>query len=267
MKYSLVNGERREAEKGLSGICIGCEQPMVPKCGLVKVKHWAHKSKCKCDHWWENETEWHRNWKDHFPDECQEVRLRAENGEWHFADVRTAQGWVLEFQNSPISDEERDARNAFYRTIVWVVNGSRLKRDRDRFFKTIENGIKICDNPQVIKIFLSESSLVEKWSKSKAPVFFDFGDESLLWCLYPTNSNQWGFVSPIKKVDFISFHQGEENQLKRFLEFLQVFNNVILSYFFQIQRQQQIDLQRQILMRPQSNFQRYLARQRSRRRL
>lgn len=266
MKFSLVNGERREAEKGLSGVCMGCGHPTIPKCGTVKVRHWAHKSQCKCDQWWENETEWHRKWKNHFPIECQEVRLRAEDGEWHFADVKTGQGWVLEFQNSPISNEERNSRNSFYRTIVWIVNGGRLKRDKNQFFKAIENGMRICDTPQVAKIFSSESSLVEKWSNCQVPVFFDFGDASLLWCLYPTNSNHWRFICPVRREDFIAWHQGEEGQLQRFLGFLQVFKNVILTYAAQTQRQQQLNLQRQILMRPPTRFQRYLARQRSRRR-
>lgn len=266
MKFSLVNGERREAEKGLSGVCIGCGHPTIPRCGPVKVRHWAHKSQCKCDHWWENETEWHRTWKNHFPIECQEVRLRAENGEWHFADVKTAHGWVLEFQNSPITNEERNARNAFYRTIVWVVNGSRLKRDKNQFFKAIENGMRICDSPQVSKVFSSESSLVEKWSSCQVPAFFDFGEDALLWCLYPTNSNHWRFLGPVRREDFIAWHQGKEDQLQRFLGFLQVFKNVVLTYAAQTQRQQQLNLQRQILMRPPTRFQRYLTRQRSRRR-
>lgn len=147
MKYSLVNGERRVAAKGLSGVCPGCSNVTISRCGPVKVNHWAHKSQCECDHWWENETEWHRTWKSHFLIECQEVPLKAEDGEWHFADVKTVHGWVLEFQNSPISDSERNSRNAFYKSVVWIVNGDRLKRDKNRFFKALELGIKINDKP------------------------------------------------------------------------------------------------------------------------
>ncbi|MCB0386828.1 MAG: hypothetical protein KDD43_15645, partial [Bdellovibrionales bacterium] len=91
MKYSMVDGERREAEKGLVGSCVGCGGPMTPKCGPKKVPHWAHRSLTKCDHWWENETPWHRDWKNNFPAECQEIRHKAEDGEWHIADVKTKQ--------------------------------------------------------------------------------------------------------------------------------------------------------------------------------
>jgi hypothetical protein len=29
---------------------------MTPKCGQLKVWHWAHRSTRSCDPWWENET-------------------------------------------------------------------------------------------------------------------------------------------------------------------------------------------------------------------
>lgn len=267
MKFSIVNGERREAEKGLLGICIGCGEATIPKCGTIKVWHWAHKSSCNCDHWWENETEWHRSWKNSFPSIYQEIRHRAESGEWHIADVKTAQNWVLEFQNSPISLEERDARNAFYRTVTWIVNGSRLTRDRVKFFKDVENGIKICDQPHVTKIFSPESSLFGKWSNCRAPVFFDFKDDPSLWCVYPNDSNSWQYVAPISREDFIEFHQGSHEQLQGFLGFLQNFSKVISTHLAHIQRQQQLSLQRQILLRPPTRFERQLARRRAFRRL
>ena len=42
-----------------------------------------------CDPWWENETEWHRAWKDQFPADWQEIVHHAEDGEKHIADVKT----------------------------------------------------------------------------------------------------------------------------------------------------------------------------------
>ena len=72
MKFALVNGEKAEAQKGLRGICVNCPSEMIAKCGDVKIPHWAHKSKVPCDSWWENETEWHRKWKNLFPREWQE---------------------------------------------------------------------------------------------------------------------------------------------------------------------------------------------------
>jgi competence protein CoiA len=99
-EYALVNGQRQEAQPNLSGECPNCTGPMVAKCGEVRAKHWAHVGKRICDPWWENETEWHRAWKGQFPADWQEIVHPGENGEKHIADVKTDQGWVLEFQHS-----------------------------------------------------------------------------------------------------------------------------------------------------------------------
>ena len=72
MKLTIIDGQRREAQPGLTGECPVCEATTIAKCGEKNIWHWAHKGKRKCDHWWENETEWHRNWKNQFPVECQE---------------------------------------------------------------------------------------------------------------------------------------------------------------------------------------------------
>ena len=72
------------------GYCPCCDTEMIAKCGNRKVWHWAHKTKRKYDHWWETETEWHRDGKNQFPVEWQEVVNFAEDGEKHLADVKTS---------------------------------------------------------------------------------------------------------------------------------------------------------------------------------
>jgi len=56
-----------------------------------------------------------------------------EKGEKHIADVKTKNGWVLEFQHSYIKPEERNYRNAFYSKLVWIIDGLRRKTDRIQF--------------------------------------------------------------------------------------------------------------------------------------
>ena len=90
MKYALVDNQKVEATKGAKGICCFCHQPVIAKCGNDRIKHWAHKNLSHCDKWWENETEWHRNWKGLFPKEWQEVAATDEKtGEKHIADIMT----------------------------------------------------------------------------------------------------------------------------------------------------------------------------------
>jgi competence CoiA-like predicted nuclease len=114
MRFALVEGRRLEAERSLSGKCPSCGSTMVPKCGERRVRHWAHRGVLQCDHWWENETPWHRNWKNKFPAEWQEIIHQAENGEKHIADVKTTHGRVIEFQHSYLTIDERRSREAFY---------------------------------------------------------------------------------------------------------------------------------------------------------
>ena len=61
MRFALLNDEKIEAQKGIkNAVCQFCGKIVIPKCGQVKIHHWAHKTKENCDPWWENETEWHR---------------------------------------------------------------------------------------------------------------------------------------------------------------------------------------------------------------
>src|SRR4051812_33935483 len=130
MKFALINNEKTEAFKGAKGICPGCGYELITKCGNIKIQHWAHKGVKICDPWWENETEWHRSWKNNFPREWQEIPLADKiKNEIHIADIQTSHGLIVEFQHSHIEPSERIARERFYKNMVWVVDGTRLKRD------------------------------------------------------------------------------------------------------------------------------------------
>lgn len=246
MRFATVNGEKREAEKALIGLCVGCEQPMIPVCGVKNVKHWRHKVDCECDHWWENETAWHRLWKNSFPAECQEIRHKADDGEWHIADVKTKQGQVLEFQHSPLKSEERNARNRFYGTnLVWIVDGLMQKNDLSKFnlilkdAKLIAPGLNLARLPSL----LSDCPLLEDWSECNGPVLFDFGIQAPLWCLLPKSSGAAHYVGPFSRQNFIELHNGKltQNGLT-FSALMGTLNEIILA----------IENPHQPIVRPQS---------------
>ena len=69
------------------GSCPCCGAEIIAKCGKIKVHSWAQKIKENCDHWWENETQGHRDCKK-IPVEWQEVVHIAEDGEKHIADLK-----------------------------------------------------------------------------------------------------------------------------------------------------------------------------------
>ena len=99
MNIALKNNKRVEASPGQTASCPVCGDDVVSKCGQVKVWHWAHKS-ADCDHWSEPESEWHKNWKNKFPIQWQEVVIGK-----HRADIKTPSK-VIEIQASSISSSE-----------------------------------------------------------------------------------------------------------------------------------------------------------------
>lgn len=211
MHIALVNGVRTPPSSGLNGTCPVCEREMVAKCGDIRVHHWAHRGRRICDHWWEPETEWHRNWKNNFDIGWHENIRFAEDGEKHIADIRTPHELVIEFQHSAIKAEERAAREAFYGNMVWVVDGTRLKRDfprfdeeRHLFGKTSHQAVFLHRRP--------ESCFPKQWLGSSVPVFFDYKDESAtgltairewLWCLLPGRAEGQVVVVVMSRAEFI----------------------------------------------------------------
>ena len=118
MKFSLVDGFKQAPLPKMKGVCIYCGSPTVAKCGLKIRWHWAHKVKCSCDPWWDNESQWHRDWKNHWEDHNQEIVYFDKSGEKHIADVVNEQNIVIEFQNSPMSEAELKSREDFYGDMI-----------------------------------------------------------------------------------------------------------------------------------------------------
>jgi competence protein CoiA len=186
MKFALYGGKKVEAEATLKGaLCPVCDAEVIAKCGDKNIHHWAHKSNKECPHWWENETKWHRDWKNQFPEDWQEVVLyNSETGEKHIADVKKPNDLVVEFQHSSIKKKEVSTRNNFYKNIIWIVDGKRRPTDEKKFEEALEwRG-------------WDSSRLLKDWTIFPKPVFFDFG-KPLLWGVSD------GFIIKFEKKDFI----------------------------------------------------------------
>ncbi len=222
MKYALVNNERVEAQKGMKGFCPVCNKPVIARCGELKVNHWAHTKSAHCDRWWETETEWHRAWKDLFPKEWQEVIAYDESGEKHVADIKTDKGFVIEFQHSHIKSEEQTSREEFYKYMIWVVDGTRLKYDFPRFLKAFENrDIRRIVNTDIFLLYFPADYLPKNWLDRNVPVFFDFvgikkweedtlqdsEKRNLIWCYLPIRSDNFAVLYPLRRNDAIELLQ------------------------------------------------------------
>ncbi|WP_425537515.1 competence protein CoiA [Phaeobacter gallaeciensis] len=204
MRFANTHGQRTEAKPGASGACLGCGEDLVPRCGKQKTWHWAHRKRGTCDSWREGETFWHRAWKLRFPDNWTEVVRTSCTGEKHIADVVTSSGLVIEFQHSHIHDREMRAREDFYPQMIWVVDGTRLKRDRSNFLDGMECNLR--STPFLHFVFNGYGrQITRRWQDSENLVYLDFGEEDL-WCISPRKVNWQFFASRISKDDFIRSH-------------------------------------------------------------
>jgi competence protein CoiA len=211
MKFALIDGNRTEAIKGAKGICPSCGSELIAKCGESKINHWAHKKIRNCDSWWEPETQWHRGWKEHFPLEWQElVQFDNQTNEKYIADIHTNYGLVIEFQHSHIDPTERRQREKFYQNMVWVVDGTRLKRDYPRFLKEKENFYHV--RAGIFRVDFVEECFPKSWIGTSVPVIFDFyGNEfsnnveekNNLYCLFPRKIGCYTILTQLPRKAFI----------------------------------------------------------------
>jgi hypothetical protein len=230
MKFALINDVRSEAIKGAKGFCPVCGSELVAKCGELKIHHWAHRGDRNCDPWWENETDWHRSWKNNFPIEWQEIVHYDKKGEKHIADIKTPNEWVIEFQHSFLNPEERRARNAFYGKLIWVVDGTRRKRDMEQFPETLNKVIPFGGKSKIWRVNSSKCVLLREWEESHTPVFFDFWGPQLGWLLESPFKGT-AYVALLPREQFTVLHCIGVNQaVQVFDKFVSDIGKIVMDY-------------------------------------
>ena len=117
--------------------CPSCsaELNIDSKTSKYKRIHFKHKKGTLCnDDWTYDMSEWHRNWQNYFPKECQEV-VMSNGVETHRADV-CINNTVIEFQHSNITREDFTARNIFYTSlgydVEWVFDADNKLRNEGK---------------------------------------------------------------------------------------------------------------------------------------
>ena len=208
MKFAKVDNIKSEPKKGLTGVCLFCGSPVIAKCGQKNIHHWSHKGKLECDYWWENETEWHRKWKDYFPENWQEIIQYSDHGEKHIADIMTDEGWVIEFQNSFLSSEERQSRNDFYKKLIWVFNGEKYRSDSKKIEASFN---KVDSTGDIFRIRLWGNNFLNKYILKNSLPFFDMGDSSL-YLILPKFSSHFVYIKKCSKEEFIKIFINESNK-------------------------------------------------------
>lgn len=211
MLTANINGNRSRPFPGAVGTCPFCNSEMTPRCGEIRVHHWAHKSKTDCDPWWETETDWHRNWKNEFPLRWQEQIFKDQiTGERHIADIYTLAGLTVEIQHSHLDTNERHSREAFYKNMLWIVDGSRLVGNRKKILEWQNSLIEIIQGKTRTGLFLTnraEEIFPKEWLSSPVPVCFDYlgpkadkpSTDLPLFLLYPGMVQNRRLVEPLDR--------------------------------------------------------------------
>ena len=226
MRFAIVGDNKHQKPlKGAKGTCPLCRETLVAKCGNIRIHHWAHPSDSQCPYK-ENKGEWHVNWQNEFPDDWQEIVLTdSVTHEKNIADVQTPTGFVLEFQHSHIKDEEKTARENFYKNMVWIVDGLNWKKI-ECFFET---KYKTTQEIEKFKIdqYDYETNFSLIWANATVPIIYDFHDtkspentqkwREYLYLCFPYREFVGFYVIPIKKEHFIKIVKDDRLQ-KMFLD-------------------------------------------------
>lgn len=190
MLYAWIGDEKRPPKtKGERAVCRDCGGQLIAVMPVENVPHWRHKGG-DCDPWSEPEGPWHLGWKEEFELACREVvRVDESTGEHHRADVLygadTLQATVLEFQHSPIAEEERNARETFYRRahrMFWLVHihneQSFLAHHFGFSIDFQKRPVDLDGKKFAIMDWMGPSKqFIEKWKRATAHVFFDWGGQ------------------------------------------------------------------------------------------
>jgi hypothetical protein len=222
--YAWIDGVKRPpAFKGEHTTCRDCGGVLTAVIPVENVRHWRHKAG-DCDPWSEPEGEWHLGWKEKFDIACREIGLvDPKTGERHRADVLCGMGTnratVLELQHSSISEDERNAREAFYRQahrMFWLIHiHSETSFLAHNFGMSMDfqSRTHVLDGKKfaVMRWVGRSQQFIEKWKRAKAHVFFDWSGHIFYLASEEVSQRLGG---PLKRGHFALCHLTSEEFLQ-----------------------------------------------------
>ena len=175
-----------------------------------------HRGECICS---DGETEWHREWKSHFERiEC-DMGIDSVTGEHNRADAVVGRDFAIEFQHSPISEEEQKNRERFYGGkggMVWIVDAS-----KNRLLKRLDEAIKVRGfapikeqpfNGLYFEVLSPNEVFPKEWFIRPVGVIFDYGQERELIYLLPMRGSSAAVCRFYKRCDLIDVLKNKSEQ-------------------------------------------------------
>ena len=211
------------------GYCPCCKKRMIAKVGTgIRRSHWAHRHAERCDEWWEDESEWHINWRNLFLEKagnkhCVDIEnVLEKNGRRHFYDIRLYNRLAIILRRARLTDERQHEYEDFFGEMLWMVE-SRISDYNRLQEQCVREVIKVVEEPPScyaccfwLRSSNGYNSFFSKWERCSVPVVFDFtnasrGKEKNLWILLPHLSENPDRRYMVK----LSVHDFCENRLLR----------------------------------------------------
>lgn len=187
MLYARVGGDVLHAihTQENTAVCPTCDWEVRAKRGTVVAHHWAHAPGASCDPWKSSAmSKWHWDWQERFPRESREFVL-----ERHRADVLLKSEadpddfQVIEFQNSSISEVDRQNREDFWGDVIWVLNGPILSDG----FRISNTGalwlprLKLAQNGARVFVDMLDGYVYERLGRTKRRTYDEFVALRMNW--------------------------------------------------------------------------------------
>lgn len=219
------------AYKDIDYYCPVCGEKVRLRRGSINAPHFAHIPGHDCtDTWHYDMSEWHLEMQNKFDEKYREVVV-THNGITHRADI-LKDGVVIEFQHSPISEDEIRERNEFYCAagykVAWVFD----VRDKK------ENIVPINDD--------SDDYLRWKWPFRYMRAFIGCDEKCISVCLHFDDRQRYAEVCPdefyddIKRINWATANFNEIEVDSSY--YIEVNNEMEMEEFFitPVQRLQQV---------------------------
>lgn len=212
MYWAIVDNEKVEPAPKKKGRCPLCQGKVFPRCGDIRVWHWAHYKGENCDTWYEPETYWHLFWKKIFGKENAEIVIKK-NDIWHTADIVTKENVVIKLKSSTIQKPEISEHEDFYgERMIWLINGIDFResffiRDYDKTYGEWGSKHDMTTNKTGKKRFYWGYPR-RSWENVRRPVFIDFRTEYLFWVKIGMGTKE-GIGKFFSKKEFITKYGGD----------------------------------------------------------
>lgn len=229
MLYALSQTkERIKASKGLEGYCPDCGQPLIPKCGMIKIHHWGHKNlspDCKYDY--HDMCEWHYKWQELAETFGYDTEISFKERR---ADI-CGLGRIVEIQHSTISLEEIIKRSKFYRSKGYKIDWIFDMTEKERISKPIE---KYITKYKMGRIFLDYGNQIEEFNptehsyKFRVQTYNDiFNPKRIKYYNIKQYNNLYNYFDPNIILNF------EDNRLARIKKELEIRKRLYQLYIFE----------------------------------